>query len=76
MKQHWGNEGIHFFDRKTGLNILFDEITVPVDRFSLAPKYVSIALTNICNLKCSHCYAPKSSDSLDFELLKIWLKDL
>lgn len=76
MKQHWGNEGIHFFDRKTGLNILFDEITVPVERFSLAPKYVSIALTNICNLKCSHCYAPKSSDSLDFELLKIWLKDL
>lgn len=76
MKQHSGKDGVHFFDRKTGLNILFDEITVPAERHSLAPKYVSIALTNLCNLKCNHCYAPKNSSTLDFELLKIWLKVL
>jgi MoaA/NifB/PqqE/SkfB family radical SAM enzyme len=76
VKQHLGKEGIHFFDRKTGLNILFDEITVPAERINLAPKYVSIALTNLCNLKCGHCYAPKSTDSLDFEQLKKWLRIL
>lgn len=76
MKQHLGKDGIHFFDRKTGMNILFDEITVPTERLSLAPKYVSIALTNLCNLKCSHCYAPKNSASLDFESLKVWLRAL
>lgn len=76
MKQHFGQDGVHFFDRTTGLNVLFDEITVPTHRLSLAPKYVSIALTNLCNLKCSHCYAPKDTSTLDFTLLKKWLKDL
>lgn len=76
MKQHLGQDGVHFFDRATGLNILLDEITVPIDNLSLAPKYVSIALTNLCNLKCSHCYAPKNTSTLDFERLKGWLKDL
>ncbi len=76
MKQHFGQDGVHFFDRVTGLNVLLDEITVPADCLSLAPKYVSIALTNLCNLKCSHCYAPKNNSSLEFELLKVWLKEL
>lgn len=76
MKQHLGKDGVHFFDRRTGLNILFDEITVPSERLSLAPKYISIALTNLCNLECGHCYAPKTSDTLNFEQLKNWLKAL
>lgn len=75
-KTRLGPDGVHCFNRKTGLNILLDEISVPKELWSKAPRHVSIALTNACDLSCSHCYAPKYKAILDFDLLKIWLSDL
>ena len=76
LKFRVGPAGIHFFNRRTGINILVDEIITPDTTWSSAPRQVSIALTNTCDLACPHCYAPKLSATLDFELLKRWLINL
>ena len=71
-----GPAGIHIFDRTTGLNILVDEVKANESAWSLAPRHISIALTNACELSCPYCYAPKRPASLDFHLLTTWLKEL
>lgn len=77
---HWklrgGPAGLHLFNRTTGLNVLLDEIPVPASLHSRAPRQVSIALTNRCDLACAHCYAPKSRDELRFEVITRWLAEL
>ena len=77
---HWklrgGPAGLHLFNRTTGLNVLLDEIPVPASLHSRAPRQVSIALTNRCDLACAHCYAPKSRDELRFETITRWLAEL
>lgn len=77
---HWklrgGPAGIHVFNRSTGLNVLFDEIPVPTSFHSRTPRQVSIALTNRCDLACTHCYAPKSRDELRFNIVTQWLAEL
>lgn len=70
------SSGLHLFNRATGLNILLDEIQTPVKLWATAPRQVSIALTNTCDLNCPFCYAPKKHATLDFELLKDWLIEL
>ncbi len=75
-KQRCSAAGVHLFDRTTGLNVLLDEIPVPASLHSRAPRQVSIALTNRCDLACAHCYAPKSRDELRFEMIKRWLAEL
>ena len=64
--------GIHLFDRAEGRNILIDEVSPPPDIWTKSPKYVSIALTNVCDLKCRHCYAPKNSQKLEWEQVLHW----
>ena len=71
-----GPAGVHIFDRSTGLNILVDEVKTNESAWSLAPRHVSIALTNACELSCPYCYAPKRPASLDFHLMTTWLKEL
>lgn len=71
-----GPAGIHLFDRTTGVNLLLDEICVRPSLWSAAPRNVSIALTNTCNLRCPHCYAPKEPASLNTERLIAWLDEL
>lgn len=71
-----GPAGVHIFDRSTGLNILVDEVKTSESAWSLAPRHVSIALTNACELSCPYCYAPKRPASLDFNVLTTWLKEL
>jgi len=77
---HWklrsGPAGLHSFNRATGLNILSDEISVPSALWSRAPRHVSIALTNRCDLACAHCFAPKSRDELPYDTLMRWLSEL
>lgn len=68
--------GVHLFDRSSGLNILIDEAPVPTSLSDRAPRQVSVALTNICDLSCAHCYAPKSRHSLHFDDVAAWLTDL
>lgn len=75
-KQRFSPAGVHFFDRTTGLNVLLDEIPVPPRLHSRAPRQVSIAVTNRCDLTCSHCYAPKSPDCLPFATIEAWLAEL
>lgn len=75
-KVRLGPAGVHLFDRNTGLNILLDEITVPEHLYSRAPRQVSIALLNTCDLACAHCYAPKTPDRLQFDVVCEWLKEL
>lgn len=75
-KVRYGPDGVHLFDRTTGVNILMDEVEVSELEWSRSPRQVSIALTNLCNLNCSHCYAPKSSSELELSILKEWLLEL
>lgn len=76
LKIRGGPNGIHFFNRKTGVNVLLDEVDVPVELWAIAPRQVSIALTNACDLNCSYCYAPKYKAKLDKERLFSWLEEL
>lgn len=76
MKKRIGPDGIHFFDRSTGINILIDEVSSPETEWSKAPRQVSIALTNVCDLHCDFCYAPKVKASLQLDHLKRWIKEL
>lgn len=68
--------GVHLFDRDSGLNILFDEVKVPAERVSQAPRYLSVALTNACELRCAFCYAPKRSAVLDVDRVAAWAVEL
>ena len=68
--------GLHLFNRATGMNVLLDEISVPVSLHARVPRQVSIALTNRCDLACAHCYAPKSRDELRFDIVAQWLREL
>lgn len=76
MKARAGPDGVHLFRRATGLNILLDEISVAESSWSRAPRQASIALTNACDLKCAHCYAPKNAATLRTERIKRWLVEL
>lgn len=76
LKVRAGPAGLHFFNRTTGINILVDEITPSTRLWASAPRQVSVALTNACDLACSHCYAPKNHAIQDFERLAGWLTDL
>lgn len=68
--------GVHLFDRDSGMNVLLDEVPVPVEQFSRAPRYLSIALTNACELRCAYCYAPKHAAALDRERVVAWAVEL
>lgn len=70
MKYRNENSGLHLFDRKSGLHILMDEYTFPKELISIAPRTLSIALTDLCNLNCNYCYAPKNKRTLQFDFIK------
>jgi MoaA/NifB/PqqE/SkfB family radical SAM enzyme len=76
MKQRCGPNGVHLFDRKTGWNLLLDELRPPAHRWSRAPAFVSIALTNACDLECAHCYAPKYRAQVKFDDVLCWASEL
>src|SRR3954466_16303719 len=71
-----GPSGIHLFDRRTGLNCLFDEVRVPPERWAAAPRHVALALTNAGDLACAHCYAPKPPAILAPDKVYRWLAEL
>ncbi len=68
--------GVHLFDRVSGVNVLLDEVRVPAGLFSRAPRYLSIALTNACELRCFYCYAPKHAAALDRDRVLAWAVEL
>jgi len=67
---------VHLFDRASGLNILLDEMRPPPAAWAAAPRQVSVALTNACDLACPYCYAPKQPATLDAGRLASWLSEL
>lgn len=71
-----GPSGIHLFDRDSGLNLLIDEFVPDETNWSTAPRQVSIALTNACDLACSYCYASKTPAALAFDRIVTWLDEL
>lgn len=68
--------GVHLFDRVSGLNVLLDEVEVPAGQVSRAPRYLSVALTNACELRCAYCYAPKHAAALDLDRVVGWAVEL
>ncbi len=42
----------------------------------MSPRQISIALTNVCDLHCRYCYAPKHKASLHADQVLGWLKEL
>jgi len=76
FKVRAGPSGIHVFNRMTGLNFLLDEVRVAPTLWARAPRQVSIALTNACDLACSYCFTPKNPASLDFERVTDLLEEL
>jgi pyruvate-formate lyase-activating enzyme len=68
--------GVHVFDRVSGLNVLLNEVKVPVGLISRAPRYLSVALTNACELHCAYCYAPKRAAALDATRVAAWAAEL
>lgn len=68
--------GVHIFDRISGLNVLLNEVKVPAGQVSRAPRYLSVALTNACELRCAYCYAPKHAAALDAGQVAAWAAEL
>lgn len=76
VKRRLDKNGLHLFDRSSGFNVLLDELNPPPGEWDRAPRYVSIALTNACELKCEFCYAPKSPARLEAEAVVRWVREL
>lgn len=70
------SKGIHYFSRDTGLNVLLDDVPCSPSEWSVAPRHVSIALTNACDLDCRYCYAPKHRSLLDAGDVLAWSREL
>jgi MoaA/NifB/PqqE/SkfB family radical SAM enzyme len=75
-KMRFGPDGVHLFARSSGMNLLIEEVVPPRSMWTTAPRQVSIALTNSCDLACSYCYAPKARATLAFERVVSWLIEL
>lgn len=56
MKSRIEPQGLHYYCRKSGTHILFDEIETKSSAYSLAPRTVSIAIIDECDFSCSYCY--------------------
>ncbi|MEK6789879.1 MAG: radical SAM protein [Pseudomonadota bacterium] len=76
MKFRISPNGVHLFDRLSGLNVLLDELRPKNAAWSMSPRQISIALTNVCDLHCRYCYAPKHKASLRTDQVLGWLKEL
>ncbi len=55
---------------------MLDELRPEEAVWSKSPRQVSIALTNVCDLHCAYCYAPKHKASLHTDQVLGWLKEL
>ncbi len=53
-----------------------DELRPKEATWSPSPRQVSIALTNVCDLHCAYCYAPKHKASLHTDQVLGWLEEL
>lgn len=75
-KWRLSRHGAQWFERESGLNVLIEELSFPAAAWALSPRYVSIALTNACELRCAFCYAPKVPGRLDAVDVCRWAEEL
>lgn len=76
MKVRVEPQGIHYYDRKSGTHILFDEVKPTKNQFSVAPRTVSIAITDECDFRCSYCYVNLKDRYLPKEIIISLCKQL
>jgi MoaA/NifB/PqqE/SkfB family radical SAM enzyme len=76
MKLRKESRGLHFYDRVTGLHVLADEVRIPAKDRDGGPEVISIAVTNVCDLSCAFCYAPKSRHTLSVPEIIHWCREL
>lgn len=74
MKLRKESRGLHFYDRVTGLHVLADEVPISPEDQDEGPEIISIAVTNVCDLSCAFCYAPKSRHSLSVPEIVGWCR--
>lgn len=55
--------GLLFSDRRSGLNLLFDELKGRFEPTWKKPLHVALAITNHCNRQCRWCYADSGPSS-------------
>jgi len=60
MSVRFEKSGVHLYDRVSGLHVLLDEIPVDQNAVSVAPRNLSIAITDRCDFECAHCHVPRS----------------
>lgn len=58
------------------MNVLLDEMAFPTELWARAPRQVSVALTNACDLECAFCYAPKFAATADVGRVRAWMDEL
>ena len=71
MKIRKDKDGLLFFEKSTGLNILMDEIKISLP--DLSPRHVSISLLEKCNLSCTYCYLKHSDTLLSYDTLNEYI---
>ena len=76
MKTRIEPQGLHYYCRKSGTHILFDEIETKPSAYSLAPRTVSIAITDECDFTCSYCYVNLKDRYLKKEDVILYCKQL
>jgi MoaA/NifB/PqqE/SkfB family radical SAM enzyme len=69
MRVRIEQSGLHLFDRRSGTHILLDDVVSPEQAWSVAPRTMSIAVSNRCDLACNFCYRPRTADSLSAEFV-------
>lgn len=76
MKSRIEPQGLHYYCRKSGTHILFDEVETTPSTYSVAPRTVSIAITDECDFKCSYCYVNLKDRYLSKESIILYCKQL
>ncbi|WP_374461817.1 radical SAM protein [Chryseobacterium taeanense] len=76
MKARLEPQGLHYYCRKSGTHVLFDEIKTSPKNYSLAPRTVSIAITDECDFTCSYCYVNLQDRYLNKEEVINFCKEL
>ncbi|MFA4852170.1 MAG: radical SAM protein [Bacteroidales bacterium] len=76
MKVRIEPDGVHCYDRVSGLHILIDEIKTNLDHYSLAPRTVSIAITDKCDFECSYCHVNLKNNFLEKDVIINYCKTL
>jgi len=76
MKVRVESQGIHYYCRRTGTHILFDEIKTNPSLYSKATRTISIAITDECDFSCAYCYVNLKDRYLPKEVIITLCKQL